>query len=406
MTDTGAATTDRLIQTSGSPLGHVPSFDGLRGFFIVQVVLFHAEVTLFLRGSPILIDWFFVASGFLITTLLLDEWNKSGGINLRTFYTRRALRLFPSMYAMIAVFSVLMLAIRLIAPTETEDASLWWVESLSAALYVYNIVAAFFPGTIGILGYLWSLAVEEQFYFLWPPLFRRVLRRSRRRTDLWLIGGSLVFVAVFFFLRWKFQYIVETSSDTGHPTYADEGDITWQGVVYRIAGTRPDMIVWGCLVALLARKIPRPVPATLRRVIAAAGLVGWALFAIVLVFCAPGPPGPFALFGGPVYQLALLFIGAIVLDGYFRQDSWYSKIFTIAPARWLGIRAYSIYVWHGVVLLMCAPLILNSYGLQRAIIATVASCLAIGAGVLSHHYLDRRVMLYRNRRHKSAARSE
>src|SRR5689334_19941436 len=99
MSDTEATTDRRLIQTRGAPLGHVPSFDGLRGFFIVQVVLFHAEVTLFLKGSPILIDWFFVASGFLITTLLLDEWNKSGGIDMRTFYTRRALRLFPSMYS-------------------------------------------------------------------------------------------------------------------------------------------------------------------------------------------------------------------------------------------------------------------------------------------------------------------
>jgi peptidoglycan/LPS O-acetylase OafA/YrhL len=405
MSDTEATTTEgRLIQTRGAPLGHVPSFDGLRGFFIVQVVLFHAEVTLFLKGSPILIDWFFVASGFLITTLLLDEWNKSGGINLRTFYTRRALRLFPSMYSMIAVFSLLMLTIRLLAPTETEDASLWWVESLSAALYVYNIVAAFFPGTIGILGYLWSLAVEEQFYFFWPPLFRRVLRRSRRRTDLFLIGGSLLFVAVFFFLRWKFQYVIETSSDTGHPAYADEGDITWQGVVYRIAGTRPDMIVWGCLVALVARKIPRPVPEQIRKAIAVAGMFGWALFAFVLVFCAPGPPGPLALFGGPVYQLGLLFIGAIVLDGYFRQESWYSKIFTIKPAQWLGIRAYSIYVWHGVVLLCCAPLIVSNYGLKRQIIATIASALAIGAGLLSHKFIDRRVMLFRNRRFASAAR--
>jgi peptidoglycan/LPS O-acetylase OafA/YrhL len=165
------------------------------------------------------------------------------------------------------------------------------------------------------------------------------------------------------------------------------------------------MIVWGCLVALLARRIPRPVPDRIRRAIAVAGFVGWALFAFVLVFCAPGPPGALALFGGPVYQVALLFIGAIVLDGYFRQDSWYSKVFTIAPARWLGIRAYSIYVWHGVVLLMCAPLILSTYGMERRIIATVASCLAIGAGLLSHRYVDRKVMSFRNRRFASAART-
>lgn len=382
----------RVIDVAGPRLGHIPSFDGLRGLFIIQVVLYHSEVTLFLSGSPILIDWFFVASGFLITYLLLDEVHKTGDIALRRFYTRRALRLFPAMYAMIAVFSVLMIILRLVAPTETEDASMWWLESLSAALYVYNIVAAFFPGTIGILGYLWSLAIEEQFYFLWPPTLRKVMRRRTRRTDQILIGSAIAFIAVFFALRFSLQDVITTSSSSGEPTFADEDSITWQGVLYRIASTRPDMIVLGCLTAIVARRIPRPVPERWRKGLAVAAVVAWSWFAFVIVFCAPGPPGALALFGGPVYQIGLLMIAVIVLDGYLRQDSWYSRLASVKPLRWLGIRIYGIYVWHGIVLLIWAPLILSQYGLERKIIGLVASIMAIGAGIASYRFLEQRFL--------------
>ncbi len=393
MSGTGATTSERrLIQVDGPSLGHIPSFDGLRGLFIIQVVLYHAEVTLFIKGSPILIDWFFVASGFLITTLLLDEFKKTGDIGLRRFYKRRALRLFPAMYAMIAVFSVLMFVAMRFIPDQDGLESLWWLESLSAAFYVYNIVAAFFPGTMGILGYLWSLAVEEQFYFGWPPLVRRILRKRTRRTDMVLIGGAIGFIVLFFGLRYGLGSAIETSASTGNPTYADEGDITWQGVVYRIASTRPDVIVLGCLTAVLARKIPRPVPDRIRKVLAVVAYIAWAWFGLVLLTCAPGAPSAFSMFGGPVYQIGLLMLVPIMLDGYLRQDTWYSRLFSMKWCQWLGLRIYGIYVWHGIVLLMCAPMILGAYGLERRIIGTAASALAIGAGLLSYKFLEMRFL--------------
>ncbi len=393
MSGTGATTRERrLIQVDGPPLGHIPSFDGLRGLFIIQVVLYHAEVTLFIKGSPILIDWFFVASGFLITTLLLDEFNKTGDIGLRRFYKRRALRLFPAMYAMIAVFSVLMFVAMRFIPDQDGLESMWWLESLSASLYVYNIVAAFFPGTMGILGYLWSLAVEEQFYFGWPPVLRRILRKRTRRTDMILIGGAIGFVVVFFGLRYGLGSAIETSATTGHPTYADEGDITWKGVVYRIASTRPDVIVLGCLAAVIARKIPRPVPERIRKVLAVVAIFAWGWFGLVLLTCAPGAPSAFSMFGGPVYQFGLLMLVPIMLDGYLRPTTWYSRLFSMKWSQWLGLRIYGIYVWHGIVLLMCAPMILGAYGLERRIIGTVASALAIGAGLLSYRFLEQRFL--------------
>ncbi len=379
----------RLIKVDGPRLGHIPSFDGLRGLFVLQVVFYHAELTDFLGGTPIIIDWFFVASGFLITTLLMDEHNRSGDIDLRNFYTRRVLRLFPAMYAMIAVFSILLLALNLIHPT--EGTNLWWVESLGAALYVYFLVAAFFPGTIGMIGHTWSLTVEEQFYFFWPPIFRRTLRKATRRADLWLIGGSVAFILVFIGLRYGLQDVIG-STDGSEPKFVDEGHITWQGVVYRIAAVRPDMIVYGCLMAVVARWIPRPVPAHIRRWLAVGGYVGWILFGLALLLTKPGPPGFTSLFGGPLYQVALLGIGAVVLDGYFRQESWYSRVFSVAPAPWLGQRSYGIYLWHVIGLLPFLPLISESYGVKKLVLGLMASGVGIGLGLLSYRYIERRFL--------------
>jgi len=380
----------RLIDVDGPKLGHIPSFDGLRGIFIIQVVLYHAEVTTsLLTGSPILIDWFFVASGFLITSLLLDEVHRSGSIGLRRFYKRRALRLFPAMYAMIAVFTVLFFLARTLSPEVAEKSPHWYLEPLSAALYCYNIVAAFFPATMGVLGYLWSLAVEEQFYFLWPPLLRRVLRNGSRRRDLWLIGGCAAFIVVFFSLRYGLQSVVQSSSSTGEPTFADKDAITWQGVTYRIACTRPDVIVLGCLAAFVVKKIPRPVPAHVAKWLGRAAIFAWLWFAGVIIFCKPGPPGVLAMFGGPVYQIGLLLLPVMIVDGYLRKETWYSRLASIRPARWLGVRIYGIYVWHGIVLLVCAPAILAQQGLQAKIVGTFASALAIGAGIVSYRFLER-----------------
>ncbi len=379
----------RLIKVEGPKLGHIPSFDGLRGLFVVQVVLYHAEITKFLGGTPIIIDWFFVASGFLITTLLMDEHNRADDIDLRNFYTRRVLRLFPAMYAMIAVFSVLLLAVNLIHPT--EDTNLWWIESLGAALYVYFLAAALFPGSIGMIGHTWSLTVEEQFYFFWPPLLRRTLRKATRRADLWLIGGAIAFIVVFFALRSGLQHVI-TASDGSEPKFVDEGHITWQGVLYRIAAVRPDMIVYGCLMAFIARWIPRPVPDHIRRLLAVGGYVGWFLFGLTLLVTKPAPPGVTSLFGGTLYQVALLGIGVVVLDGYFRQESWYSRAFSVAPARWLGQRSYGIYLWHVLGLLPFLPLISESYGVRKLALGLVASATGIGLGLLSYRYIERRFL--------------
>ena len=380
----------RLVHIDAPALGHIPAFDGLRGLFVLGVVFYHAQVTPFLTGSPLIIDWFFVSSGFLITSLMLDERNRHGSVSLRNFYTRRVLRLFPAMYAFLAAFSLLAIVATLIVDDSSEFSN-WWVDVLAGATYVYDFVAAANPEAVsGAIGHIWSLTVEEQFYFLWPLLLVAVLKRASRRTDMQLIVGSVLFIALFFFLRAHFQYIVSDASALS-PKFQDADDPTWQGFLYRFASMRPDMIVYGCLIAFIARAVPRPMPDAFRRFLAIAGPLSWVWFSIVMVRANSGIWG-FDLWGGPAYQLALLGIGVGVLDTCFRPDSRLNRMFTWKPMSWLGLRTYGIYLWHVIPLLIILPAMQNTFGVTKLILGLIGSALGILLGIGSYRFIERRFL--------------
>jgi peptidoglycan/LPS O-acetylase OafA/YrhL len=158
------------------PLGHVRPLDGLRAIAVLLVLGFHAGLPGF-HGARAGVDVFFVLSGFLITSLLLDEHRRTGAIRLGAFYMRRALRLYPAL--VVAVAGALTLAL-LKMPVFGADASTF-LNTLRgtplALFYTTNIGRAtgWSPG--GFLGHTWSLAIEEQFYLVWPVVVILILRR-------------------------------------------------------------------------------------------------------------------------------------------------------------------------------------------------------------------------------------
>jgi peptidoglycan/LPS O-acetylase OafA/YrhL len=391
--------TGRLINTDGPSLGYLPSFDGLRGLFVIFVVGFHAKLVP-LYGSPLFVDWFFVVSGFLITTLLLDEWKKTDQVNLRNFYTRRALRLFPAMYAMVVVFVLLMVAIELFAPGLQEEIDGWWVDALSTSLYSYNFAYVALLSA-GLITHAWSLAVEEQFYLIWPPILRRTLRRGTRRSDLHLIAGAVLFIAVFFFLRIHFQHMIEWTSE-GETVFAlkDEDSIQWQGVLYRMGMMRPDMIVYGCLVAVVAKSVPKETPQWLLRTLSVVAPLCWVIFGLTVVFGGSGSgtvPG-LALFGGAWYSISLLGLGPTTLDLYLRRESWYSKAVLVKPLRYLGLRTYGIYIWHMLAIFPFLAMIDESHGVKKLVLASMATCSGLLAGIASHRFIERPFLRLKDRR--------
>jgi peptidoglycan/LPS O-acetylase OafA/YrhL len=152
-------------------LGYVKSLDGLRATAVFMVMLLHAHFQ-FGKNGTMGVDIFFALSGFLITTLLLEENALKNTINLRSFYIRRTFRLFPALYA--TIFFVLIYTFFFATITVKETI---YYEIVSSSLYLSNISWAW--GWVKdniILGHTWSLAVEEQFYLIWPILIVLFLR--------------------------------------------------------------------------------------------------------------------------------------------------------------------------------------------------------------------------------------
>src|SRR5436305_8467288 len=166
-----------------SKLGHVPALDGLRGIAIAIVVGYHAFG--FPLGGWLGVDLFFVLSGFLITTLLLEEQAATGTVRLRAFYARRARRLLPALAVLLAAY----VAISAVRGVDGLAVVARW------GFYTGNVYEAFVPGAslhlVG-LNHLWSLAQEEQFYLLWPAALLLALKARRPAVVLGTIALALM----------------------------------------------------------------------------------------------------------------------------------------------------------------------------------------------------------------------
>lgn len=182
-----------------------PALDGLRGLAILFVMAFHLSGFGVAPNGQIGVDVFFVLSGFLITTSLLREWEITGALSLVSFYKRRALRLVPALMVLLAACAALLLASRLHQIPGTNADKLHHLQSGLAftLLYATNWARAFGVDT-GLLGHTWSLAIEEQFYLLWPPILLLSLRAgaNARRIGLGLAGVFLV-IAVWKYFLWS-----------------------------------------------------------------------------------------------------------------------------------------------------------------------------------------------------------
>ncbi len=181
-----------LKQQAPFRLGHRPALDGLRGIFVLTVVALHAGIP-FMQGGGLGVDGFFVLSGFLITCLLLQEWQRHGVISLNGFYVRRALRLLPAFYSVLAVIGIItMVCLTGDLAVDTQRGL------LLSFLYCSNWFTVFFGENhvgLGLLLHTWSLGIEEQFYLVWPVLLIGLLRLRLREMRLVAVIGTLAVVA-------------------------------------------------------------------------------------------------------------------------------------------------------------------------------------------------------------------
>ena len=301
-----------------------PDVEGLRALAVALVVCFHYSLPGF-SGGYVGVDVFFVISGFVITGLLLRERKATGKTSLIDFYARRCRRILPAALLVILA-SVLVTYVLIGTRNGNETAS----EGRWAAAFAFNF-RYFFPSwePLPTFANYWSLAVEEQFYIVFPTLFLFVTRMKKGpslRTRL-AIGLVCVIVASYSLS------IVQTRTD--------------QGWAYYSPLTRAWELALGALIAVAT-------PWLLKTPKRLAALLTWVGMALIL-YSATAFPGPVvgaypgSRVAAPVIGAAFIIAGGIVIPRWGVEP-----LIGAAPFRWLGKRSYSLYLWHWPVLIVAS----------------------------------------------------
>jgi peptidoglycan/LPS O-acetylase OafA/YrhL len=369
---------------SHTRLAYLPALDGVRAFAVVAVMMFHGGIP-HMGGGFMGVDTFFVLSGFLITSLLIGEWRQTLTIKLGAFWARRARRLLPALLMML-LFVAFFAAV--IVPKGTYGALR--LDALSTLLYVSNwhfilINSNYFAensATASPLLHTWSLAVEEQFYLIWPLVVLGVMHFTRNLKVLfWLCVAAAIASAL-----WMYR-VYDGGLNTNR--------------AYLGTDTRSQCLFIGCTIAvglvLLAQRsheqgrlakgqLWRPTTPAGVAVCAALGMVGAA--GAVLIFLLTTSLSSFPYNGG--FFLLGLSVGAVIIAVVATPRSIVPRFLALPPIRYVGRISYGLYIWHWPIFLW-----LNNQrtGLLGWELFAVRAAVTFAVSVVSFHLVERPIRM-------------
>ncbi|MGP9022859.1 acyltransferase family protein [Streptomyces sp. BR1] len=341
----------RAARTGRAGRAHIAALDGLRGFAVAAVLLFHAG---HLSGGFLGVDLFFVLSGFLITGLLLSDAASGGRIALGAFWVRRARRLLPALVCVVVVTMVLTWAFGSVAQLRFALDDTPWVAAQAVNWhYITEQIGYWNASDTRVFAHLWSIAVEWQFYLAWPLVVAVAGRGRHAQRVVAAVAGAGALAAG------ALMVSLGAAIDT---TRAYEG-----------TDTRAVALLLGALAATapvrgLAARVPRRAADVLCLVLAVGLAVAWAV--------TDGEKAPMLFKGG----LFLHSLAAAVLIVLIAQvpDTRAARIAGSRLPRRLGELSYSLYLWHWPVYLLLLPR-LSALGDWGATAVAIAVSLAAAA---------------------------
>jgi peptidoglycan/LPS O-acetylase OafA/YrhL len=338
-----------------------PGLDGVRALAVLAVMGFH-EGASELSGGFLGVDVFFVLSGFLITDLLVAQYDQIGRVDLKNFWARRARRLLPPLAVMLVVVSA---AATVIEPSQESSlrpallAAATYTSNWYQILHHVSYFATF--GPLPPLDHLWSLAIEEQFYLVWPVvLWFGILRLNgqRARVTATLLGAVMSAAAM------------ALAYTPGNPS-----------LVYYGTDTHAFALLIGAALALacpLATLVSAS--ATHMRRLDAAGVVGLAILAWAA--------GHFSGSDPAVYPVGLMIaaVGSAGLVAAAASSGVIASMTSLPPLRWLGIRSYGVYLWHWPVIALAGAM--AGPGPTSPLLWLIETAVAIALACLSWRFIE------------------
>jgi peptidoglycan/LPS O-acetylase OafA/YrhL/lysophospholipase L1-like esterase len=347
---------------------YLPGLDGLRALAVLAVVAYHLGLN-WAPGGLLGVGIFFTLSGYLITDLLLGQQEETGTLRLLDFWLRRGRRLLPALFVMLIVVvgwvalldQAQLPALRGAVAAAVGYVSNWWLIAQNVSYF-----ARF--GPVSPLSHLWSLAVEEQFYLIWPWLVYLGLRCTRARrasgqyfglaaAALTLAAGSALAMAMLY----------QPGVD---PTRVYDG-----------TDTRAFALLIGAALAFIwpSRKLRADLDAVSRWCLDAVGVVG--LLVIGVLLWRTTEYSAFLYHGGlVVLSLATVLVVAPVASPACRIGA----LLGVAPLRWTGVRSYGIYLWHFPIIALTTP----ADGRETVSRATLQVAATIAMAALSWRYIE------------------
>ncbi|EGQ2948654.1 acyltransferase family protein [Staphylococcus pseudintermedius] len=308
---------------------YMPGLDGVRAVAVIAIIIYHLNPQ-WLSGGFLGVDTFFVISGYLITSLLLTEYHNTGKIELMSFWLRRVKRLIPAV--LFLVMGVIVLSL-IFMPTEIQKVR---ADSIAAIFYVSNWwyimqnVDYFEQFAVQPLKHLWSLAIEEQFYLVFPIVLLSLLSFIRRLKSIRIIFLILLVISM---IAMMVLYVPNENVAR----------------VYFGTDTRIQTLLMGVLLALVwpPFQLKAKVNRQMRTMIDTAGVVGLAILFICFKFVSE--TNSILYYGGffLISMVTLLVIASSVHpSGYFAKFLG-NKVFTF-----IGSRSYSLYLWHYPIIVL------------------------------------------------------
>lgn len=325
---------ERIKRHKNQPVKrYMPGLDGLRALCVLAVIAYHLNLE-WAEGGLLGVGIFFVLSGYLITDQIMMEWKKERRLRLLKFWVRRMRRLLPAMVVMLlfAAFCLLFLdPSRLHGFTGGMVSSLLYVNNWWLIFHQVSYFESFGPPSP--IGHLWSLSIEEQFYLVWPIILAAGLKLApyRGKLLLWILAGAAASALA---MAWMYTPGTDPSR------------------VYYGTDTRAFSLLVGAALAVVwpSWQLSGSVSAKARGLLDLTGGLGLLLL-LLLIFLT-------GKFDDSLYHGGFLFlstIAAAVIAVLAHPASRLGKVMGCKPLRWIGVRSYSLYLWHFPVIILSSP---------------------------------------------------